>query len=98
MVVGQLGVLKSGGAYLTLDPEYPLERLRFRIADAQLPVRIHQFVPEGIVHIFVNDQPAGGGTTLSCRSHSPKQTTNQRHFQVGIFRNNDGVVATQFQE
>ncbi|TDC85040.1 amino acid adenylation domain-containing protein [Micromonospora sp. KC606] len=34
MVVGMLGVLKSGAAYLPLDPAYPAERLRFMLADA----------------------------------------------------------------
>ena len=36
MVVGLLGILKAGGAYVPLDREYPQERLRFMIADAQL--------------------------------------------------------------
>jgi len=34
MVVALLGVLKAGGAYLPLDPGYPLDRLRFMAADA----------------------------------------------------------------
>ncbi len=34
MIVGLLGVLKAGGAYLPLDPGYPEERLGFMIADA----------------------------------------------------------------
>jgi amino acid adenylation domain-containing protein len=38
MVVGLLGILKSGGAYLPLDPGYPLERLAFMLEDAQVPV------------------------------------------------------------
>jgi amino acid adenylation domain-containing protein/non-ribosomal peptide synthase protein (TIGR01720 family) len=38
MIVGLLGVLKAGGAYLPLDPSYPLERLAFMIEDAQAPV------------------------------------------------------------
>jgi amino acid adenylation domain-containing protein/non-ribosomal peptide synthase protein (TIGR01720 family) len=38
LVVGLLGVLKAGGAYLPLDPSYPLERLAFMIEDAQAPV------------------------------------------------------------
>ena len=33
-----LGVLKSGGAYLPLDPAYPAERLAFMIRDSQAPV------------------------------------------------------------
>src|SRR5215831_2357319 len=34
MVVALLGVLKAGGAYLPLDPEYPEERLKFMVEDA----------------------------------------------------------------
>ncbi|WP_018267991.1 non-ribosomal peptide synthetase [Methylosinus sp. LW4] len=34
MVVALLGVLKAGGAYLPLDPDYPAERLAYMIADA----------------------------------------------------------------
>src|SRR5258706_1604120 len=35
MAVGILGILKSGGAYLPLDPEYPAERLAFMLNDAR---------------------------------------------------------------
>ena len=34
LVVGLLGVLKAGGAYLPLDPSYPSERLAFIVGDA----------------------------------------------------------------
>ena len=34
MVVGLLGVLKAGAAYLPLDPTYPAERLSFMLEDA----------------------------------------------------------------
>lgn len=34
-IVALLGVLKAGGAYLPLDPDYPRERLSFMISDAQ---------------------------------------------------------------
>ena len=39
-VVGALAVLKAGGAYLPLDPSHPVERLRFMLADAQVPVLV----------------------------------------------------------
>ena len=42
MVVAVLGVLKAGGAYLPLDPEYPRDRLRFMLTDAQVPILITQ--------------------------------------------------------
>lgn len=35
MIAVLLGVLKSGGAYLPLDPKYPLNRLRYIIEDAK---------------------------------------------------------------
>ena len=42
MVVGTAGVLKAGGAYLPLDPDYPRERLAFMLADAGCPVLVTQ--------------------------------------------------------
>ena len=35
MVVGLLGILKAGAAYLPLDPDYPVERLSYMLRDAQ---------------------------------------------------------------
>jgi amino acid adenylation domain-containing protein len=40
MVVGLLGVLKAGAAYLPLDPTYPRERLAFMLEDSQARVLI----------------------------------------------------------
>lgn len=34
LVVALLAIVKSGGAYLPLDPNYPAERLRFMLADS----------------------------------------------------------------
>ncbi len=42
MVVGLLGILRTGGAYLPLDPDYPAERLGWMIADARVPVLLAQ--------------------------------------------------------
>jgi amino acid adenylation domain-containing protein len=42
MVVGLLGILKSGGAYVPIDPSYPSERLAFMLRDAQTPVLVTQ--------------------------------------------------------
>jgi amino acid adenylation domain-containing protein len=42
MVVGLLGVLKAGGAYLPLDPAYPQERLAFMLKDAQVSILLTQ--------------------------------------------------------
>ena len=42
MVVGLLGILKAGAAYLPLDPNYPRERLAFMLSDAGAPVLVTQ--------------------------------------------------------
>jgi amino acid adenylation domain-containing protein len=39
MVIGLLGILKSGGAYLPIDAEYPQARIDFMLRDAQ-PVAV----------------------------------------------------------
>jgi len=36
LVVGLVGILKAGAGYVPLDPDYPLQRLRYVIEDAQL--------------------------------------------------------------
>ena len=41
-IVGLLGILKSGAAYLPLDPMYPQLRLDFMIKESQAPVLITQ--------------------------------------------------------
>ena len=35
MLIGLIGILKAGAAYLPLDPQYPPERLRFMLDDAR---------------------------------------------------------------
>ncbi|MET0398243.1 MAG: non-ribosomal peptide synthase/polyketide synthase, partial [Longimicrobiaceae bacterium] len=42
MVVGMLAILRAGGAYLPLDPEYPAERLAFMLADSGARVLVAQ--------------------------------------------------------
>ena len=42
MVVGLLGILKAGGAFVPLDANYPTERLTFMASDAKLSVMLVQ--------------------------------------------------------
>lgn len=42
MIIAILGILKSGGAYVPVDPDYPKERVVFMLADTQAPVTITQ--------------------------------------------------------
>ncbi len=42
LVVGMLGILKAGAAYLPLDVEYPLDRLLFMLVNAQVSIILTQ--------------------------------------------------------
>ncbi|MEN9865680.1 MAG: hypothetical protein RL748_1270, partial [Pseudomonadota bacterium] len=42
MVVGILGILKAGAAYVPLDPDYPAARLAYMVADAKLTTILTQ--------------------------------------------------------
>jgi amino acid adenylation domain-containing protein len=50
MVVGLLGILKAGAAYVPLDPAYPKERLAFMVEDAQVRVLLTRDGGIGWVH------------------------------------------------
>ena len=34
MIIGILGILKSGGAYLPIDPQYPRDRIDYMLKDS----------------------------------------------------------------
>ena len=57
MLIGLLGILKAGAAYLPLDPAYPSERLAFMLADAGAPVLVGQAR-------LLERLPVGAATTL----------------------------------
>jgi len=42
MVVGLLGILKAGSAYVPLDPAYPRDRIAFMLEDAEVPLLLTQ--------------------------------------------------------
>jgi len=42
MMVGILGILKSGGAYLPVEPDYPQERVRFMLDDSNAKLLLTQ--------------------------------------------------------
>ena len=47
LVIGILGILKSGSAYVPIDPSYPKDRLRYILEDAQAPIVLTQDSPGG---------------------------------------------------
>jgi amino acid adenylation domain-containing protein len=42
MIIGLLGVLKAGGAYLPVDPSYPRQRINYMLDDSRAPVVLTQ--------------------------------------------------------
>jgi len=42
MIIGMLGILKSGHAYLPIDPKYPKQRINFMLNDAEVDTIVSQ--------------------------------------------------------
>lgn len=67
LVVGLLGILKSGAAYLPLDPGYPTERLAFLMRDSGARWVLTQRSLEdaapagGVTRVFVEEAAEGDG-------------------------------------
>lgn len=53
VVIALLAIFKSGAAYLPLDPEYPPERLKFMLEDAQVKIILTQ---GDLILNFASDQ------------------------------------------
>jgi non-ribosomal peptide synthetase component F len=79
MIIGLLGILKSGAAYLPLDPTHPFERLKLIASDAALTALVtrttlpHQFCDEHIPRAFVGGSDSGsssGGSVRRAESHN----------------------------
>jgi len=50
LVVGLLGILKAGAAYVPLDPTYPRERLDFMVRDSGIAALVSRDAPPEITH------------------------------------------------
>ncbi|WP_405577609.1 non-ribosomal peptide synthetase [Streptomyces sp. NBC_01190] len=57
-LAGLLGILKAGGGYVPLDPDYPADRLSFMVEDARVPVVVTDDASEAAV-------PTGSVAVLS---------------------------------
>ncbi|MFD7406981.1 amino acid adenylation domain-containing protein [Streptomyces sp. NPDC059866] len=60
MVVAELAVWKAGGAFVPLDPEYPVDRLAFMVADSGVRVVVGTGERFGEVPWVSPDDPAVG--------------------------------------
>ena len=78
MLVGLLGVLKAGGAYLPMDPQYPADRLTMMLEDSRAPViltldRLLKSVPPHHAAVIVLDAEIAG------MPHDPEADRNPRN-------------------
>jgi amino acid adenylation domain-containing protein len=87
-VLGALGVLKAGAAYVPLDPDSPAQRLAYMLRDAQVPVlltqkRLQRRLPSGSWHVLHldTDELAIAGTA----SDPPPSPTPGQHVAYVIY-------------
>ncbi|MGM0759795.1 MAG: amino acid adenylation domain-containing protein [Thermodesulfobacteriota bacterium] len=79
VIVSQLGILKSGAAFMPIDPEYPQSRIRFMLEDIQAPIILTQprFMQEldfGPTTVLNMDDPE-----LFAPDASPLENQSQDH-------------------
>ncbi|MFB9738381.1 amino acid adenylation domain-containing protein [Streptomyces thermocoprophilus] len=76
LIVAIMAVLKAGGAYLPLDPDYPAERLSFMLSDARpvLLLRSSSVAPLGVgPEELVLDDPAFHAACAALPGHDVAQ-------------------------
>ncbi|MEO0868582.1 MAG: amino acid adenylation domain-containing protein [Cyanobacteria bacterium J06642_11] len=62
MVVGILGILKAGAAYVPIDPNYPTDRIKYILEDTQVEILLSQTPIESTLKTCLSGQ----NTTLIC--------------------------------
>ncbi|WP_329372864.1 non-ribosomal peptide synthase/polyketide synthase [Streptomyces sp. NBC_00669] len=84
LVVAILAVVKSGAAYVPVDPEYPAARVAYLLEDARpvvvvTDVRSGGRLPEGGADRLVLDDPATAASVAGCPAVDPGVTVDPRH-------------------
>jgi len=77
MVIGVLGILKAGAAYVPLDPSYPEERLAYMLTDcAPVAILIHQSLLD---RIFNRELVTAPIILLDTQGHSNIEKPEEPH-------------------
>ena len=87
MVIALLGVLKTGAAYVPLDPAYPRERLKFLIEDAALSgivtdSSIEEDLPDNAQNIVLIDTEDRGFTDDAPGNPQVPVSSDQRAYVI----------------
>ena len=102
MVVGILGVLKAGGSYLPLDPDYPAERLAFIMQDSQCYLVVTQesltdHLPDDSVRLICLDTEwakIAEERTANCVGNDVPESTAYVIYTSGSTGNPKGVLVS----
>ena len=79
-IVAILGIIKAGGAYLALDPEYPSERITWMLQDAKPSVILSQK--------YLQEQLPNHSATVICLDSEGDDVTCRDNSQIAPTRNN----------
>ncbi|WP_394425667.1 amino acid adenylation domain-containing protein [Streptomyces sp. SGAir0957] len=76
LIATLLGIMKAGGAFVPLDPEYPTDRITYMVEDAQAPLIITSShhtdrLPADTPHLLVDREWPQGPTTNPTPLASP---------------------------
>ena len=86
LVIAILGILKSGGAYLPLDPVYPRERVAFMLADSGVRVLLTQTSRrgelDGIREVFLDEPVDADAATDAERNPAPASTADDLAYVI----------------
>jgi amino acid adenylation domain-containing protein len=86
MIVGMYGILKAGGSYVPIDPEYPPDRQQYILTqsgiDTLLVDEVHSLTdrPDGVSVIFMDD-PA----IAACKADNPGLAVDSGQLAYTIF-------------
>ncbi|MBV2151247.1 non-ribosomal peptide synthase/polyketide synthase, partial [Kitasatospora sp. SUK 42] len=105
LVVTVLAVLRTGAAYVPLDPEYPAARIGHMLDDSRpvavvTDVRTRERLPEaGSAHWLVVDDPATAALVAGCPAKDPEVAVDPDHPAYVIYTSGStgkpkGVVST----
>ncbi|MCU0288174.1 MAG: amino acid adenylation domain-containing protein, partial [Acidobacteria bacterium] len=88
MIIGILGILKSGGAYMPIDPEYPKERINYMLKDSKAKILItnnEKIKTDNCQCTIVNCQLSMSGCPRSGLHHSSFIIQHSNHLCYVIY-------------
>ena len=111
LIIGLLGILKAGAAYVPLDPSYPTERLAFMLDDSGVKILLTQQeliakLPENNTQVICLDRDPTAIAKASKHNPTPEVQTNNLAYVIytsgstgrpkGVLVNHSGLVNLVF--